>query len=137
MLPNRDNCIAKVWHSTGNWGTTSNCSRKATRDGFCYQHHPDVIEEKKQKEKAASNQRMANRDKLYEVSDVLALIIGASLATPVGRHAVEQFLEAAKNHHATKYAHERIAAEILGHALWAPLHKVLNTKEAEIDGNPV
>jgi hypothetical protein len=37
------NCKENVWHASGNWGHSSQCSRKAKRDGYCTQHHPDSV----------------------------------------------------------------------------------------------
>ncbi|KKM90918.1 hypothetical protein LCGC14_1233710 [marine sediment metagenome] len=39
-----EGCKGKV---SGGWNSYS-CSRKATRDGYCFQHHPDAIKKRRQ-----------------------------------------------------------------------------------------
>ena len=34
---------------TGSWGRGQKCSRKAVKDGFCKQHHPDTVEARRKK----------------------------------------------------------------------------------------
>jgi hypothetical protein len=51
-----DNCkkgIMKGWH----FGA---CSRKATKDGYCWQHHPDAIAERERKATEAFKAKMEN-----------------------------------------------------------------------------
>lgn len=49
----KNNCKARV-SVPGVWSRDYQCSRKATRDGFCKQHHPDSVaaRDKKSQEKA-------------------------------------------------------------------------------------
>lgn len=42
-----DNCKEKVFRS-GGWGSRQ-CSRNAVIDGYCRQHHPDAVAERKRK----------------------------------------------------------------------------------------
>jgi hypothetical protein len=39
--PKEGYCKEGVWHASGNWGSSYQCSRKAKVDGYCKQHHPD------------------------------------------------------------------------------------------------
>ncbi len=34
------------------------CTRKATRDGYCYQHHPDAVEKRRKESDRAYHKRM-------------------------------------------------------------------------------
>jgi hypothetical protein len=131
MIPNRTDCTARVWHNTGNWGNYANCSRKATKDGFCFQHHPDALAEKKNKEKALSDRRSKARDDIYSTSETLAVGLAASVDNPDMLDALGAFLRAAVEYHSVKYATDRVAAEILGFALWGPLWGRVKGEETE------
>jgi hypothetical protein len=43
-------------HSWGN----SQCSRKATKDGYCKQHHPDTVKDRRAKQAAIYDERFRN-----------------------------------------------------------------------------
>lgn len=39
-------CKETVIRYTGTWPHAGRCSRKAVRDGYCKQHHPDAVAER-------------------------------------------------------------------------------------------
>ncbi len=44
-----ERCKARAAHSVGRWGWTEfrQCSRKRVRDGYCAQHHPEAVAERR------------------------------------------------------------------------------------------
>jgi hypothetical protein len=44
-----DQCIEKVFPSGMNFPRAMQCSRAAKKDGFCLQHHPDAVAERRRK----------------------------------------------------------------------------------------
>ena len=42
-------CKEQVWHQSGQWGRQHRCTRKAWKDGYCKQHHPDSVKERNKK----------------------------------------------------------------------------------------
>lgn len=44
----KDKCKERVSDNTG-WGRMHQCTRNATLDGFCKQHHPDSVAERDRK----------------------------------------------------------------------------------------
>lgn len=134
MLPKSEHCIARVPDRTSTWGHMYNCSRKATKDGYCFQHHPDALKAKKDKEAEASNRRFKARDAISDASESLAKVLVASSVHPVVMEAIEAFFKAADEYHAVKYAQERTASELLGFAMWHPLNMARYGKDTT-DGN--
>ena len=51
-----EGCAKRVWHGYSSYP----CSRKAVKDGFCKQHHPDPAAERQRKSEAAYAKRVAN-----------------------------------------------------------------------------
>ncbi len=49
-------CIKQIWDSSIAFGHDRRCLRKAVRDGYCRQHHPDSEAERK-RERAAKWKR--------------------------------------------------------------------------------
>lgn len=53
-----DQCKTEVQDHTGwRW---HRCSRTATKDGYCWQHHPDAIEERQEEAMRRLNQKLEN-----------------------------------------------------------------------------
>lgn len=67
-------CRASVWHTSGNWGSTSQCSNKAKGDTeWCGLHNPKAVQRRKDKQeqhykdqRAASNARQRAIDERYK-----------------------------------------------------------------------
>ncbi len=52
----KDNCKEKIYRPSM-WRSVP-CSRKAVKDGFCKQHHPDSIKEREEKSKKEYDKKM-------------------------------------------------------------------------------
>ena len=53
-----EQCKQSVWRD---W-SSSNCARKAVKDGYCKQHHPDAVKERQEKASARWNEKVNNSD---------------------------------------------------------------------------
>jgi hypothetical protein len=53
-----EQCKERVWRD---W-SSSNCARKAVKDGYCKQHHPDAVKERQEKASARWNEKVNNSD---------------------------------------------------------------------------
>ena len=73
-----DNCKKEV-STPGVWSRQHQCTRKATKDGYCKQHHPDTIATKRAAQDAKWNkegkERQRNNDLLEEAKDPDNVII--------------------------------------------------------------
>jgi uncharacterized coiled-coil DUF342 family protein len=49
-------CVEKIW-SAGSFRPVG-CSRNAVKDGFCKQHHPDTVRERRAKRDAAADEKV-------------------------------------------------------------------------------
>jgi len=54
-----EQCKKKIYRD---W-SSSNCSRKAVKDGYCKQHHPDTVKERQEKSNARWNAKAENSDR--------------------------------------------------------------------------
>jgi hypothetical protein len=53
-------CKAATW-TRGGWYSIR-CSRKATKDGYCWQHHPDAVEKRRKENRQKMLERLARED---------------------------------------------------------------------------
>jgi hypothetical protein len=47
-------CKERVY---GDWGRSHQCSRKAVKDGYCKQHHPDTVKARREKSEARAAEK--------------------------------------------------------------------------------
>jgi hypothetical protein len=69
-----DRCKEMVWDSSG--FHKYRCSRRGKIDGYCKQHHPDIVAERKRKREAAAEAKWQNSphkklERAYEKIDRL------------------------------------------------------------------
>lgn len=57
------NCKQTVWDDFQDY----QCSRKAWKDGYCKQHHPDIVAEKRRRSMERHNEKRKN-DPLYQLA---------------------------------------------------------------------
>ena len=62
-------CKEKVWERSG-WPRAYQCNRKAVKDGYCKQHHPDAVKEREDKsqQRYEENKRKSDWYRLGEVT---------------------------------------------------------------------
>jgi len=64
------NCKETVWHQSGNWGHSIQCSRKAKRDGYCTQHHPDSAKARHKSSKDKWDRHFARKALMRDVGSL-------------------------------------------------------------------
>lgn len=87
------NCQKTVYPSDS-WSSRK-CSRKAVKDGFCKQHHPDAEAERERKSQEAYDQKMENAPwrRLERCKEALAMchnIIKYGAVTPEEKAYLKQ-----------------------------------------------
>lgn len=69
-----ERCIANV--VCGGWGRIHRCGRKAWKDGYCKQHHPETVEQRRKKSEDRFQEKLKNsphkqlQNALLKVSDL-------------------------------------------------------------------
>jgi|GEM_PF-6509011 len=61
MTDNRPRCRERHVPDGGRWPTFHQCTRLAVRDGYCKQHHPDAVRERRQRSHDQSEARWQER----------------------------------------------------------------------------
>jgi len=63
MADNREQCSSHVWNG---WGHRR-CLRRAWKDGYCKQHHPDTVKKREEENRRRAEERR-RRDPLNRLS---------------------------------------------------------------------
>ena len=63
----------------GCWSRRSGCSRKATRGGYCKQHHPDTVAEKRRKQNEESERRLRAMKHRQRIREAERLVVEAAV----------------------------------------------------------
>jgi len=74
---NPEQCKEEV--AWGNWGRVAQCKRKHVKDGYCKQHHPDSVEERRQKTMERYNTK--DREHMISFYGRQAIVILQKIAT--------------------------------------------------------
>ncbi len=61
-----EHCKTMVY-SSELFGRSYQCQRKAVKDGYCKQHHPDSVEKRKQKSEGLYNKTLNQRAMCYVI----------------------------------------------------------------------
>ena len=69
-------CRCKQTIYKGTWARASQCSRKATKDGYCKQHHPDAVAKrnKEVEERYEAKRKQSPWYKLKQAHDKIATL---------------------------------------------------------------
>lgn len=73
--PDTERCKKRVW---GEYGSAP-CSRKAKRDGYCTQHHPDAKAERDAKREAEWAKERARTGWLHERASLLKAVADTAI----------------------------------------------------------
>lgn len=86
MKAKQDRCKKSVYKAYGTGGRFHQCSRKATRDGFCTQHHPDATAVRRAERTARLDAEAAEIKRAHDIREAKAAVVEAAMAETLCDH---------------------------------------------------